>query len=75
MELQHAVGLPTWRPRGGLLHHSASLYLGHLTLPLFSYYHSPWNPFSLPLLPTYCFSSKFQLQGLFQDAFAEMSHL
>lgn len=47
MEQQHAVGLPTWRPRGGLLHHSASLYLGHLTLPLFSYYHSPWNPFTL----------------------------
>lgn len=37
-------------PRGSLLHHSTPLYLGHLTLPPFSYYHSPWNPFSLPLL-------------------------
>lgn len=52
--------------RGGVF----SITLLHCTwatlhFPFFSYYYSPWNPFSLPLLPTYCFSSKFQLQGLF----------
>lgn len=51
VEQQHAVGLPAWPPEEVLS--VTPLYLGHPALPPLLSYPSPWNGFSLPLLPTY----------------------